>query len=234
VENNNRTGAFVEEEIDLAQYWRVISRRKWSILALACLITLLAGLIVFSITPVYKATATLLIEPQQAKLPSIEDLYGLAGKDKQYYLTQLEMLKSRKLAEVVIDQLLLMKNTEFVPLKDAVSYNPLNLLRTWLASMGVSDDEADKVDHTRDLVVAAFQGRLHVALIKDTQMITVEFESESAVLAARIANALAKAYILYGKKPSGGCEGRRYADGKGVGRSNHQDGGCQSKILGAE
>jgi len=195
VENNNRTGAFVEEEIDLAQYWRVISRRKWSILALACLITLLAGLIVFSITPVYKATATLLIEPQQAKLPSIEDLYGLAGKDKQYYLTQLEMLKSRKLAEVVIDQLLLMKNTEFVPLKDAVSYNPLNLLRTWLASMGVSDDEADKVDHTRDLVVAAFQGRLHVALIKDTQMITVEFESESAVLAARIANALAKAYI---------------------------------------
>jgi len=196
VENNNsRVGGFVEEEIDLAQYWAVIARRKWSIMALALLITLLTGLIVFSITPVYKATATLLIEPQQPKLPSIEDLYGLAGKDKQYYLTQLELLKSRKLAEAVIDKLQLEKNSEFVPAKNETSYNPLTWLHQWLATLSIGADKAEGEDHTRDLVVAAFQDRLQVALIKDTQMITLEFESESPALAARIANSLANAYI---------------------------------------
>ena len=180
---------FNEEEIDLSQYWKVVNRRKWSIFGLASLITLLTILIVYSMTPFYKATSTLLIEPQQAKLPSIEDLYGLAGKDKQYYLTQLELLKSRKLAEVVIAQLQLDREPEFLPKEGG--FNPVASLKNWLGL----NESADAEDHTLDLVVNAFQERLTAALVKGTQMITLSFESESPKLAAAIANALANSYI---------------------------------------
>ena len=196
MESNNNAGSFIEEEIDLRQYWLVISRRKWGIITLAVLVTALTGLIVFSMTPYYKASSALLIE-QQSKLPSIEDLYGLAGKDKQYYLTQLEVLKSRKLAEVVIDKLDMAHQPEFVPDPHAVSYNPLAWLRGWLA-LGSNSDHYGGIDPAavaRENLLAAFQHRLTAKLVKDTHVIKLDFQAESPILAAKAANALANAYI---------------------------------------
>lgn len=189
VQNSNHVDSFIEEEIDLSQYWKVIHSRKWGIMGLALLITLIVALIVFSMSPVYKAISTLLIEQQQPKLPSIDELYGLAGKDKQYYLTQMELLKSRKLAEHVIHDLKLDSNQEFLPKEGG--FHPLSALKSWL-SLG---DQGDEEDHTLDGVVAAFQDRLTVSLIKDTQLITLSFEAESPTLAAKVANALGNIYI---------------------------------------
>ena len=56
-----------EEVIDLRQYFTVIMRAKWRIISLAILTTILAVFVVLSMTPIYKSTATLLIESQQAK-----------------------------------------------------------------------------------------------------------------------------------------------------------------------
>jgi len=187
--NSNHVDSFIEEEIDLSQYWKVINSRKWGIMGLALLITLIVALIVFSMSPIYKATSTLLIEQQQPKLPSINELYGLAGKDKQYYLTQMELLKSRKLAEHVIHDLKLETNQEFLPKEGG--FHPISALKAWLSL----DDKGDQEDHTLDMVVAGFQERLTVALIKDTQLITVSFEAESPILAAKVANALGNTYI---------------------------------------
>jgi len=197
VESNSNAGSFIEEEIDLHHYWLVISRRKWGIIALAVLVTALTALIVFSMTPYYKASAALLIEPQQPKLPSIEDLYGLAGKDKQYYLTQLEVLKSRKLAEMVIDKLDLEHQPEFVPDPEAVSYNPLAWVRRWLAlnASSAHQGEIDEAAVARENLVLGFQDRLNASLVKDTHVIKLDFEAESPALAAKVANALANAYI---------------------------------------
>lgn len=189
MENQTQAAGYFEEEVDLAQYWAVINRHKWSILTLAILVTLLAGLIVYSMTPVYQATARLLIEPQQPKLPSVEELYGLAGKDKQYYRTQMELLKSRRLAEKVIGELKLDSNPEFVP--DETNKGALAALRGYLRLSEAGRNDAHKLDG----VVAAFRRRLKVSLLKDTQLITVSFESESPELAARVANTLAQAYI---------------------------------------
>ncbi|WP_293268643.1 Wzz/FepE/Etk N-terminal domain-containing protein, partial [Neptunomonas sp.] len=66
-----------EDVIDLRQYWQTIMRHKWGIIGFAFLVTLLAALVVTSLTPIYRATATLLIESQQANIVSIEEVYGL-------------------------------------------------------------------------------------------------------------------------------------------------------------
>ena len=56
------------EVIDLAHYWQVIRRQLSKILILSVIITIIAALASMVMTPVYRATATLLIESQEAKV----------------------------------------------------------------------------------------------------------------------------------------------------------------------
>ena len=57
---------YAEDQLDLLQYWNVINREKWGILGLAIAVCLITTVFVFDLTPIYRATATLLIESKQA------------------------------------------------------------------------------------------------------------------------------------------------------------------------
>jgi len=198
VKNSNPVDSFVEEEIDLSQYWRVINSRKWGIMALALFISLIVGFFVFSMTPIYKATSTLLIEQKKSSLPSVDELFRMAGKDKQYYLTQMELLKSRRLAEHIVHNLKLDKNQDFLPKKGGL--HPLQTLKSWLPfnakeSKGVKESEKSKESRFLNSLARNVQGHLQVSLIKDTQLIRISFASRSPRLAAEVANALGNVYI---------------------------------------
>jgi len=187
-----------DEQLDLAAYWHIINARKWSILTLAVLVTVITGFVVYSKTPFYKATATLLIEPQQAKFLSLEDLYGQAAKGSDYYNTQIRLIQSRKIAEQVIEKLHLDKHSEFVAVKsDKPSFDPVASVTHWL-SMG-EGDEGNHAEPSPELInrglVSAFLSRLQVQMLPRTQMVTVQFVSDSADMAAKIANAVAETYI---------------------------------------
>src|SRR5450759_4394933 len=104
------------EVLDLVEYWRSISKRKWGNLALTLLIGVLAILVVFSIRPTYRSTTTLLIEQGKNKVVSIEEVYNnLGGANREYYQTQVEIIKSRELAERVVLKLNLAKHPDFDP-----------------------------------------------------------------------------------------------------------------------
>ncbi|QXP88095.1 GumC family protein [Methylococcus capsulatus] len=103
-----------EEQFDLRRYWAVIRRHLWGILGLAVSVSVLTLLILLSKTPIYRATASLVIEPKQQKVVSVEELYGIDTKSAAYYYTQVEVLKSRAIARKVIDALNLTAHPEFV------------------------------------------------------------------------------------------------------------------------
>src|SRR5678815_1262106 len=103
------------EKLDIVEYWRAISKRRWSILALAFLIAILTTLVVFSIRPTYRGTATLLIEPGKTKVLSIEEIYSKGMTDRDHYYTQVEILKSDELARRVIEKLKLVNHPDFDP-----------------------------------------------------------------------------------------------------------------------
>ncbi len=73
------------DTLDLLYYIRVIQRFKWRILSLAFIITLLTSVVVFSLTPKYSASATLLIQAEQANVVSIEEVYGVDSGRKEYF-----------------------------------------------------------------------------------------------------------------------------------------------------
>jgi len=182
--------AFVEDDADLGQYQNIISRRKWHVLVFILFVTLSSGFLANSIAPIYQAKATLLIEIHQTKLLPIKDFYNQPGDDKQFYQTQLEILKSRKMIVQVIHDLKLDSNPEF--LSEEKSSHLVSSVAAWLAKKNVSANKP--YDHF-DLLVKYVEKKLTVKLIKGTQLITISFESESPKLAAQIANALARAYI---------------------------------------
>ena len=102
-----------EDEIDLHYYWALVRRFQWQILSLATLITLIAALIAFSLTPIYKASSRVLIEANQAKAVSVQEVVGVDTRQRGYFNTQFQILKSREVAAKVVEKLDLINNRNF-------------------------------------------------------------------------------------------------------------------------
>ncbi len=185
-----------EEVIDLQQYWRTLMRNKWGILGFALAITVLTILVVFSMKPVYKATATLLIESQQANVVSIEEVYGLDKSNSEYFLTQFEIIKSRRLAEKVVKKLSLQEHPEFNQ-EPFLSFNWREMLPFDLPenddAAGMSAAEVERIALNK--FIDGFSARLAILPIRKTQLVKISFEANDPKLAADVANAIGVAYI---------------------------------------
>lgn len=190
--------------IDLRKLIQPIWHRKWSILALVMVVTMVTILAVLTLTPIYRAATTLMIEEKASKVVSIEQVYGLEGTGKEYLQTQFELLKSRSLAERVVRELKLTTHPEFDPRQQP---KPLINIGGLLANFKFSkvvpvtlpgDEEEQKAlaeAEIFDAVTKAFMTRITIAPTRNTQMVTVSVDMADARLAARAANALAKGFI---------------------------------------
>lgn len=184
-------GLSEESKLELLEYWRSITKRKWAILGLGLLVALLAAAVVYSLTPVYRATSTVLIEQGKRKVLSIEDVYGGMSQEKEYYQTQVEIIKSREVANRTVRGLRLWEYPEFDPRKPDTS-----LIGKAKEALGI---KAEEVTWNEDRLVAAtveaFSKSLSVEPVRLSQLVKLSFEAEDRQLAALVANAVADAYI---------------------------------------
>jgi succinoglycan biosynthesis transport protein ExoP len=104
-----------QETLDIVEYWRAVAKRRWSILGLTFLVAVLAMLVVNAIRPTYRGTATLLIEQGKSRVVSIEEVYNQGFANREYYQTQVEILKSEELARRVVAKLNLTKHPDYDP-----------------------------------------------------------------------------------------------------------------------
>ena len=187
------TLASAQSVIDLRKYISIINICKWRIVSMAALVTILAALIVLNIQSRYASTATLLIESQQAKAVSIEEIYGMNSSQQEYYLTQFAILKSRSIAEAVVDALNLKEHPDF-----AVEPSLINRLKDLFPFIPSTKDEftAEQIEfRAREKLVTEFQLRLTISPIAKTQLVQISFTTYTAELASEVANAVAEAYI---------------------------------------
>ena len=192
-----------EEELYLRKYWRVIRKYLWSILGLAFSIALLTYLILLTMTPIYKATSTLIIEPKaQRRVISIDDVVGLDSSSAEYFMTQIEVLKSHALARRVIDAL----PPDLKGLKpEPAEENALPSWREWLDElkpdwltdlMAQSDGAQNplKVDPLDELAEDLLKN-LTVTPTRNTHIIQLAFEDPNPQRAMQVANLLGQSYI---------------------------------------
>ncbi len=93
------------EEIDLRDYLEVLIRRKWLIISFLMLVFLSTLIFTLASTKLYKATASLEVAPESAKVTKFEEVMPVETRIREHYETQVRLLESDALAKRVIDKL---------------------------------------------------------------------------------------------------------------------------------
>ena len=107
--------AKLEKPPDLLAWWRVIRKRRWTVLT--AFIVLFAAVLVGSLEekPVYRAKALIEIDKENPSIANPQELFQLDEVSDAYLETQYKVLASDDLAERAIRQLGLDRNAEFLP-----------------------------------------------------------------------------------------------------------------------
>ncbi len=162
----------------------VLEKRKWFAIAVLVATVGVSMLLASKQSPVYKATATIIIEKRSPTVLSrVQEVIELGTSDywsmKEYMQTQLEILKSRRLAKRVVDKLTLALDERFLGLDG--NNPPLS--------------EAEKRRRMAKMdAVAVLMGRVEVEARMDSQLVLVSVEAPDPHMAQDLANALVTEY----------------------------------------
>lgn len=186
--------------IDLSRLLRAVLSHKWAILGLAFAITLATALVVFTIEPVYEATATIELQMQQANVVNVEDVYTIDTYDYNYTQTQFEILKSRSLAERVVRRLKLWERPAFAAQEEAreapwYSIDLTSLLPASEKEPPVQLTEEEKREQAIQAITSAIADSLEVTPVEYSYIVHLGFESTDPKLAAQVVNAIAEEFI---------------------------------------
>lgn len=172
-------GAQDPDEIDLKRLFFTLWHHKWKIIGSVVLFSVLAGVIAYSTTPIYRSEGSLLISQQQNR-------YSYAGSDLANLLTstygigtgstisnELQILRSRKLSMEMADTLMdhrLMRNGRQYPV----------LFRAY---------PLDSTMTTQDTVAMRIRNSIAFSQVdREADMVSISYESPSSVEAANIVN----------------------------------------------
>ncbi|MBF0582729.1 MAG: AAA family ATPase [Magnetococcales bacterium] len=197
-----------ESSLRLLYYWHVVFKHKWKILGIALLVTLGTAVHLSSLVPMFRASATLLIEQSKTKVISIENVYSADYGAQTYMQTQIELMQSRHLVEEVVRQERLDLAPEFNPKRqpEKSSWTQSHWIPGWLQpylpppAKAVVHEAEKPADTDFDAkrfaaLVSAVSGRISISPIRNSQLINISFVSESPELAARVATGIAQVYI---------------------------------------
>jgi len=179
--------AEADEGPDIRAYWRIIQKRRWTILSIL-LITFGSVLIVtIKEKPVYRANTLLEIEKENPNIPTVQELFQLEDVSDNYLETQYKVLQSDTLARRVIEELHLDQVQEFNPPKGEWF---------WKNTHAAAREDGSVVDpETEQAVLVRFNDRLSVEPVRRSRLVQVSFESQDPSVAAKALNALSSNYI---------------------------------------
>jgi capsular exopolysaccharide synthesis family protein len=165
-------GGLVPSDLNLATLWRIVSEWRWLILGAVAVGVAGAIVITFLTPPLYRASATLEMNPPQVEVmdPSKGGRAAYGSNDRDFLATQYGLLASRSLAQRVAQDLNLPSNKEFV---------------------------SPELDRATRLKVATgiVAGNFDVAPVEGSRLVRITYTSTSPTLAAQITNSYADNFI---------------------------------------
>lgn len=169
---------------DLASYWRMAIKHR--ILIIGCFIgaLVIGAAITMLMTPIYTAQATLQIDREAARVFTSEDVTPRESmsQGEEFYQTQYGLLRSRSLAERVVEGLGL-----------ASSDRALETLG--VEAPARTGTAAAQAERRRNLAIATLQANLSVNPVRGSRLVAVGYDNPDPVVAARVANGFAENFI---------------------------------------
>jgi succinoglycan biosynthesis transport protein ExoP len=214
----------VEESAgSLHDYLRIVRRYRLLIVALVGGALILAALVGWIMPRGYTAYGMILIEAPAPQALSLKDLEAEPPQveDDYYYETQYQVLKSRSLAQQVIQELGLRNSPSFAaavtagdragtaarvvalgqywPIAKAQRWISRHLGYTWrVAAPAATPPARSSPASIQSRLIDLYLARLQVAPQQRSHMVAVSFSDPDAVLAAAIVNAHIRAYVRRG------------------------------------
>jgi polysaccharide biosynthesis transport protein len=199
-------------ENELREWLRLLNRRKTMIIGVGLLAVALTALIVAQMTPLYRASARVMLDTRKFKAVSTEQaLSGFDTMNVGALQTELEIIKSEDLLGRVVDKLGLAANPDFNGSKppDFVTDAMAPLRNLWgmaLATLVPSPPRAtpaqtqkvraEDSDPRRRRAIGAIASHLTVTLVGRTFIILIAVETPNGTLSAQVANAIADMYLV--------------------------------------
>lgn len=203
-----------DDGLDLRQLFRVVLKYKWLLIGLTLVFGLIAAMQSLRSTPKYSATVVLQIERSAQRVVAFDqdvDVEQQIYDDGTQLQTQIELLKSRALAERVIDEMGLyragaggagtlagaLEGKESPDGSTSAEAKPSGFLDRILANYrqlsapSVSDEQT----LGRDGAVSSFRSSVLIEPIKNSRLVSIRVVNSNAPLAARIANTMASTFI---------------------------------------
>lgn len=169
-----------------------VLRRQWPIIA-ACVGASLALVIVYLATaqPMYTANARIMMDTRQAQVLDKDSNASSALIDTGYVDSQVEIINSDDLILSVVRRLKLTEDPEF----NGSSPGLLSLIIGKATSLFGSREPAsqERIEHA---VVEQVQKSLRTERVLTTYVLSLSYRSRSPDKAAKIANAIANAYLV--------------------------------------
>ena len=173
--------------MQLKDFWYIIKERR-KIVLLAFFTTVLTTLVASLLWPAhYESSATIMLDYDSSNPMNVGMVAPQALNSLEYVNTQIEIIRSRRIAEGVVDLLELDKLPDIVAsFSKAKEDNPIFFWRT-----------PPTVELKRWLADGFLSSNLKVEPARDSRFLYIRFYSSDPVFSASVANAYAKAYNNY-------------------------------------
>ncbi|MBY8974417.1 AAA family ATPase [Rhodobacteraceae bacterium NNCM2] len=184
---------------DISAMMTAIMRRKWMVAA----ITLLFGALAFwhlqTVTPLYPATATVVLDTKDEQVIDIEAVATGLSSDYFAINTEVEVLKSRRLLGRLVDDVGLIEDPEFNPFAPQPAAWAEDSTAAWLFGLlGMNAEARPEVPETvqRDETITALANRLEISNIDATYVFEMSIATRDRQKSANLINRLSELYIL--------------------------------------
>ncbi len=177
--NINGSGVIHEEKIPNATIQdriAVLIRGKWIILGTLAGVLICAVAYLWLASPVYKATASVLVNPRLVQSSLFLDMVKRGGEEKNLVQNELEILKSRSVTLEVAKRLIHQKNI------DTIGLMPIQIIR--------AQDGQDTGGALADIeaILRRLDKAVTIQSVPETDVITISAKSRLPEEAALIAN----------------------------------------------
>ena len=180
---------------------RLLRRHRWLILGTAAAITALTAAYVFSVTPLYRADAKVLVEGDKGQSLNLQGLVPGAQPDLTAIETQAAIIASSELASKAVDRLHLVDDPRYNPeLRQSGGGLLARAGRVfgWLGGLfGGGEPKADaaSAELLHEAIINRYLAGLRVVTDEKSRVISVAYDSPSPDFSARAANTAAALYV---------------------------------------
>jgi len=192
------------EEINLRDYLEVLIRRKWLIFSIMALVFLTTLVFTLTATKIYLAPASLEVTREAPKVTKFEEMVTAEVNAREFYETQVSLLKSKALIQRVIDKLNL---AEHPVIKEAIfgisdSQGIVQRLKELVGSLIQPDQEGqDSVipQETMDQqqLIEFMAENLAASLKRNSTLINVSFTSPDRQLSKDVMDTLLDEFLRW-------------------------------------